>query len=162
MTKPQKVIAPDFYKNPIEVDVSKLQWRPAAYGIVIKDNKILLSKQVNGYDLPGGGINLGENPEQAVIREIKEETGINAKNPKLVDAGTAFYKSWTKGEVYYQAIALYYVCEYQSGKLSASGLEDYEKEFTEGPVWLSLDELESIKMGSYREFRKAVMKALNK
>src|SRR6478672_5124319 len=67
-----------------EIPVSALQWRPAAYGIVVHQDKILLSKQFGRYDLPGGGLELGEKLDSGVIREVKEETGINVKNPKLI------------------------------------------------------------------------------
>lgn len=61
-----------------------------AYGIVIKDNKILLIKKVTGpydgkLDLPGGTIEFCERPEDALKRELLEETGINITKYELYD-----------------------------------------------------------------------------
>lgn len=155
----QTVIAEDFNRNPITVDLDQLKWRPAAYGIVIKDNKILLSKQINGYDLPGGGMDLGETPEQTVIREIKEETGIIAVNPILIDCGTAFIKGYSS-ENFYQAIALYYICDYVGGELSIDGFDESEKQYGVEPEWVSLKDIDGIEIGAYRDFREAIKKAL--
>jgi hypothetical protein len=47
-----------------KVPISELVWRPTAYAIIIQNNKILLSPQWDGHDLPGGGIDLGEAPEE--------------------------------------------------------------------------------------------------
>ncbi|PHU36537.1 8-oxo-dGTP diphosphatase [Pseudobutyrivibrio ruminis] len=50
-------------------------------------DKILLQNRVKkdwrGYTLPGGHVETGESFVDAVIREIKEETGLNIINPKL-------------------------------------------------------------------------------
>jgi len=35
------------------------------------------------WDLPGGGVEDGEDPNDAVIRETKEEAGINLKDPQV-------------------------------------------------------------------------------
>ena len=53
-------------------------------GIIIKDDKILLMhRRKNGQEyfvLPGGGIEVGETPEEAVAREVYEETGLKVTN----------------------------------------------------------------------------------
>ena len=53
-------------------------------GIVVLNNQILLMKRARpssdglGYwELPGGGLEYGETPNQALIRELKEETGLD-------------------------------------------------------------------------------------
>jgi len=58
------------------------------YGIVKHSNKLLLIKKAYGpyanlFDLPGGGVEFGEKPEQALVREMSEETGLNITNYKL-------------------------------------------------------------------------------
>lgn len=47
----------------------------AVKAIVIKNGKLLPTKVPRGWDLPGGHIEIGETPEQALIREVLEETG---------------------------------------------------------------------------------------
>ena len=51
-------------------------------------NKILLQNRVkkewHGYTLPGGHVEPGESFVDAVIREMKEETGLTIIDPKLV------------------------------------------------------------------------------
>lgn len=55
--------------------------------LVQSENKYLLQNRVkedwNGFALPGGHIEAGESIVDAVIREMKEETGLTIKNPKL-------------------------------------------------------------------------------
>lgn len=58
--------------------------RSAAKALLLKDGKILLNRcrRDDGsvyYDLPGGGQHQGEKLEDAVLREIREETGCEAK-----------------------------------------------------------------------------------
>ena len=57
---------------------------PVASGIILKDNRVLIglrSKNDQGgglWEFPGGKIELEESGKDAVIRELKEELGINA------------------------------------------------------------------------------------
>lgn len=50
------------------------------------EGRVLLVKHRlrGGWEWPAGGGKLGELPDQAAIREIREEAGIEAANPKLV------------------------------------------------------------------------------
>ena len=55
--------------------------------LIHKDNQYLLQDRVRkdwkGYTLPGGHVEKGESIVNAVIREMKEETGLTIFNPKL-------------------------------------------------------------------------------
>ena len=58
-------------------------------GVLFKDNEILLIKRKNPpfqgmWALPGGFVEYGETTETAVIREIKEETGLETQITSLV------------------------------------------------------------------------------
>ncbi len=56
--------------------------RIGARGIVIRENgeiAVFNKKNKNEYKLPGGGVDEGEEPELAFVREVLEETGMNIK-----------------------------------------------------------------------------------
>lgn len=75
-----------------------------AYGLIIEDDKIVLIKKVGGpyngkLDLPGGTIEWGETPEEALIRELNEEVGIEVINYELFDANSIVFEWIHKGEL---------------------------------------------------------------
>lgn len=65
-----------------------METRVAAYAVVEKQGKLLLTHwrrgHLHGWTLPGGGIDPGEDPRDAVVREVLEETGLEAKVGKLI------------------------------------------------------------------------------
>lgn len=97
---------------------------PAAIAIVHdKDlQKILLVKRrdVPVWVLPGGGIDSGETPEEAVIREVKEETGLHIAVERLA----AHYSPVNR----LSAPTFVFICRILNGHLTTS-LETQEVAF---------------------------------
>lgn len=52
--------------------------------IALKNSKILAIKNERGWDIPGGHVEEGETPEEALIREVQEEAGANFTDAKLL------------------------------------------------------------------------------
>mgnify|MGYP004623639545 FL=1 len=75
-----------------------------SYGLILNEDNIVLIKKVGGpyngkYDLPGGTIEWGETPEETLVRELKEEVGIDVKEYELFDANSITFEWVHKGEL---------------------------------------------------------------
>jgi 8-oxo-dGTP diphosphatase len=80
-----------FGKSPLHNQ--RYSMRPGAYAILPLQKRLLLTAQIgDGVDLqlPGGGIDQGETPIQALYREVMEETGWRISNPKRLGAFRRF------------------------------------------------------------------------
>ncbi len=103
-------------------------WGKSAAGVVVRDGKVLLARHTYGPGkglliIPGGYLKKGETPEEAVRREIAEETGITAEPAALI--GMRFNKrDW-------YAV---FRAEYVSGEARSDGDENSEV------LWLDIDE----------------------
>ena len=67
--------------------------RAGAYAILPLQTRILLTAQIGevlDIQLPGGGIDPGESPTQALYREVMEETGWRISKPKRLGAFRRF------------------------------------------------------------------------
>lgn len=77
----------------------RTRMRLAAYGVVVEDDRLLLTLVAEGYPaagrwtLPGGGVDFGEQPLDGVVREVKEETGLDGEVLGLLDVSTRFFDS---------------------------------------------------------------------
>jgi 8-oxo-dGTP diphosphatase len=60
-----------------------------AAALIDADNRVLLAQRPEGkklaglWEFPGGKVDPGERPEQALIRELREELGVEVKEPCL-------------------------------------------------------------------------------
>jgi 8-oxo-dGTP diphosphatase len=92
--------------------------RLAAYALVLHQESILLSKLGRGgnigkWNLPGGGVEHSEAPEEAVVREIYEEAGFRITDtPKLLTVLSYhhIYPSKTEEpDEHYHSVGIIYV-----------------------------------------------------
>ncbi len=71
--------------------------RIAAYGLIVQDTRILLCRisshlpnDAGFWTLPGGGIDFGEAPSDAVVREVYEETGLAVRPLDIADIDSLY------------------------------------------------------------------------
>lgn len=107
--------------------------------ILIQDEKVALIERhragLHYFVFPGGGVNEGESPKQAAIRESMEELGIEVVIKQRV----------AEIQVGYKSRQFYYLVEQIGGTFGTGAGEEYtEMDPDEGiynPVWMSIDEL---------------------
>ena len=75
------------YKNPcltVDAIVSRFGMEKRMFEVLLVERK----NPPYGWALPGGFVDYGESTENAVVRELKEETGLTGINVKLVDVAS--------------------------------------------------------------------------
>lgn len=114
--------------------------RPAAYAILINDGRVLLVRMRHGgkYQLPGGGVYVGERLEDALKREVREETGLRVEVGPLVDFTELFFFYDPSGKAYH-GLHFYYLCRSQSFDLLDDGQLDNDS--SENPEWIEIGTL---------------------
>ncbi|OGM57786.1 hypothetical protein A3A50_05745 [Candidatus Woesebacteria bacterium RIFCSPLOWO2_01_FULL_38_20] len=84
--------------------------RIRAVAIIVDNGKILLMHRINNgkeyHVFPGGGVENGETVEQAVLREVQEETSLEVKIEKLL-----YHHIYDDGTEHF-----FYLCHYVSGE----------------------------------------------
>lgn len=116
--------------------------RNRAAALVLHNNSLLVLFRKNTreyYTFPGGGVDEGESNEQAVIREIKEETSLDVAVERQV-----YELHYDTGDIHY-----YFLCRYISGDPRVQpGTNEYlanergENMYT--PQWMPIEEVPNI------------------
>lgn len=113
--------------------------RVASYGLILKAEKILLCRisadfhmDAGYWTLPGGGIDFGEDPVDAMVREVREETGLAVRSKGV--AGIDSFCDWQEQRAFH-GIRIIYFTEILGGELTyeIEGTTDY-------CAWWSLEE----------------------
>ncbi|MCF7860573.1 NUDIX domain-containing protein [Patescibacteria group bacterium] len=145
----KEVLCHDNQRNEFLVDIEKFRFRPSIYGLLIRDGKILLSPQYDGYDFPGGGVNMDESLDEALRREFWEETGLTVKPKQIIEAHSSFYKPTIRPtrteEEYWNCQLIYFLVEQTGGELSLDYIDDDEKGYLSLATWIDIDKLDNLK-----------------
>ena len=114
-------------------------------GVLVKNNRVLVQRDKNGseYALPGGHIKIGETLEAGLVREYKEETGVDIKVKRLLWSEECFLE-WN-GKLAHN-IAFYYLIEECDGcKIPDNGEFASHKAYWNAAIgWMDIEELKSI------------------
>ncbi len=148
MTK--TVTCKDVFSNEYETPIDELDVRIGVYAVIIRGNKILLTKQWDGYSIVGGGVDKGETLEEAFVREVEEETGLSVTPGELIYHATTFFKRDQESRAR-QSYQFYITHKDIEGEVHGGNITDSEKTYTGGvPEWVDLDTIDKI------EFRHSV------
>ena len=118
----------------------KLSFRPSVYGIIVSNGKVLLLNTIHTgtYSLPGGGIEIGESIEDALNREIMEETGIEIKSASFFQFKEQFFY-YDPGDVAVHSFLFFYVCHPKT--LAVCEDNQVDDNAVEKPRWVEIDGL---------------------
>lgn len=117
----------------------------ATNAIILNDNNQILFTERSSTDdyfpgyweLPGGGMEYGETPQEGLKREILEECGIEIEIIKPIDANTYFINEL-------QRIEITFLCKAKDTKVKLS--HEHTKH-----LWLDFEDINTIKISSYVE-----------
>jgi ADP-ribose pyrophosphatase YjhB (NUDIX family) len=125
--------------------------RVAAYGLCVRDDAVLLARYLgrNSYSghgghewtLPGGGLEHGEDPRAAVVREVEEETGYEVEIERLLLAD-AVRRTFPRGRwrvADHHAVRILYAVRVTGGALrhEVGGSTDLA-------AWMPIDRLDEL------------------
>ena len=102
-----------------------------AGGCIFNDKgEVLLQKRAdsNQWGFPGGAVELGETPQMAAIREVKEETGLDVEVGDLIGIYTEFNMEYPNGDKA-QSICIAYELKMVRGHLSCDKDETLELKY---------------------------------
>ena len=118
-----------------------------------RDGRVLLQRRGDSrrWGFPGGAIELGETPEMAAIREVREETGLQVKVSELIGIYTDGHMSYPNGDQAH-SICIFYALEATGGTLQCDQDETLELRY------FALDEMPELFCKQHEEAKMDLLK----
>ena len=130
--------------------------RVGAYAVVVRDGSVLLARWIGSdpprWTLPGGGLDHGEDPRDAAVREVEEETGYRVELRQLLTV-ESFRQLLQRpdGPIDHQTICIVYTAEVVGGELR------YEVDgSTDVAAWVPLGDIPGLTRGGLVDLGLAV------
>jgi 8-oxo-dGTP diphosphatase len=125
-------------------------------GCIIRDGTVLMTKRTEEecvdahmkWELPGGKVDFGENPEEAIVREIFEETGLTVEVERLLPYVHVNYWDYDWGKQ--QTFIVCYKCRY------ISGTESKEDHHIDSVEWIDLNHVLELDLLSRPQIEKFI------
>jgi mutator protein MutT len=107
--------------------------------VVLDGDHVLLVRRAHEplkgqWSLPGGRVELGETLEQAIAREVREETGLEVEVGPIIDVIDRLNRH-DSGHEPHHFVLIDFICRARGGRLSSASDAD-------GAEWVPLDRLE--------------------
>ncbi len=128
---------------------------PGVAAVIVRGRDVLLAERgkppsLGKWGIPGGAVEVGETREEAVAREVMEETNVVVKPVELLEIFNSISRD-DEGKVRHHYILFEYLCEYVSGEIIPG---------TDAPDarWVHFDDLGSVNIMPYtRRFIEKVL-----
>lgn len=122
--------------------------RVAAYALVTdNEGRVLLCRTAPGvvpeqvWLLPGGGLDFGESPEAAVVRELEEEAGLTGEVERLLDVSDRIMPNQDGADRVHAIRIVYRV------RITGGELRDEPDGSTDTCVWLRPEDAAELNLG---------------
>jgi 8-oxo-dGTP diphosphatase len=128
--------------------------RIGGYALCLDDERILLARlsavevDVGAWTLPGGGLEFGEHPDAAVIRELEEETGFHGEIDEVAGVFSHVYRRSRAAE----GADLHFLGIVYHVRIVGGGLRDEVDGSTDSARWFRRAELADIRLVEIARF----------
>jgi ADP-ribose pyrophosphatase YjhB (NUDIX family) len=106
------------------------------------------------WTLPGGGLRHGKHPEDAVLRELVEETGLRGTVTGLLGVHSNTYRG-SNGDSIHGVRLIYDIAEI-AGEIRAEA-----EDSTDGAAWLTTAELSALDLSEHARFALTDLRGLS-
>ncbi|MFJ1701660.1 NUDIX hydrolase [Streptomyces sp. NPDC088252] len=140
-----------------------MSFRLAAYAVCIEDGRVLLARYVSPkgestWTLPGGRVEHAEDPFDAVIREVAEETGCDAVVERLLGVGSRVIPAAERtipGGPEHQNVGIFYQVRITGGQLRPEPNGE-----TAESVWTAIPDVAGLRRSSLVDIGLALAQTL--